>query len=180
MKFYSRGMPAAKRSAGAKKAALAKQIDEQQKELLTAIAEFSALLRRPEPPRRSKLALGRTLQRHGLEQRHATALLTVALYGPMTVTELSQRHHVSLKTASLIAVQLHQAGLIERRDDPADRRRTILSVAKAKERAVYEGLSRRAAHLERALDRLTPSERKGLLTGLRVLAEEMAGERAAE
>jgi DNA-binding MarR family transcriptional regulator len=180
MKFYSRGMPSAKRSAAVKRAALGSRIDEQQKELLTTIAEFSALLRRPEPPGNSTLALGRTLQRHGLEQRHATALLTVALYGPMTVTALSQRHHVSLKTASLIAVQLHQAGLIERRDDPADRRRTILSVAKGKRRAVYEGLSRRAAHLERALARLTPSERKGLLKGLRALTEEMAGERPGE
>jgi len=180
MKFYSRTMAAAKRSARAKQAALAGQIDERHKELLMAIAEFSLLLRRPEPPGRSKLALGRTLQRHGLEQRHATALLTIALYGPMTVTELSRRHHVSLKTASLIAVQLHHVGLIDRRDDPADRRRTILSVAASKERAVHDGLHRRAAHLERTLDRLTPSERKGLLTGLRVLTEEMTHERAGE
>ena len=171
-------MAAGKRSARAEQPALAVQLDERHKELLMVIAEFSALLRRPEPPGRSKLALGRILQRHGLEQRHATALLTISLYGPMTVTELSHRHHVSVKTASLIAVQLQEAGLIARRDDPADRRRTILSVAARKERAVYDGLQRRAAHLERTLDRLTLSERQGLLAGLRVLTEEMTRERA--
>ncbi len=47
---------------------------------MAAIVEFASLLRRPESPRQSKLALGRIMQRHGLEPRHATALLTVALY----------------------------------------------------------------------------------------------------
>jgi DNA-binding MarR family transcriptional regulator len=155
------------------------QLDEELKELMAAIAEFSSLLRRPEPAGQSRLALGRIMQQHGLEQRHATALLTVALYGPMTVTELARRHHVSVKTSSLIAVQLQQAGLIERGEDPADRRRTILTIAGNRERAIYAGLGNRAAHLRRALDRLTPTQRKGLITGLRVLAEEMERARGA-
>ena len=152
-------------------------MDDERKQLMAAITEFSLLLRRPEPPGQSKLALGRIMQRHGLERRHATALLTIALYGPLAVTELAQRHHVSLKTASLIAVELEHAGLIQRREDPADRRRTILALAKAKEKAIRDGLDSRAAHLQRALNRLTPAQREGLITGLQVLAEEMARDR---
>jgi DNA-binding MarR family transcriptional regulator len=120
------------------------------------------------------------MQEHGLGARHASALLTVGLYGPMSVTQLANRHNVTLKTASLIAVELERAGLIERREDPADRRRTIVAVAKGKQQAVDEGLSRRAAHLQRTLDRLTRSQRDGLIRGLEMLAEEMSGERRRE
>lgn len=157
-----------------------KRLDAQQTELLMAILEFSSLLRRREPGGDSKLALGRTMKWHGLEQRHAAALLTIALFGPMTVTQLSERHHVTVKTSSLVAVQLERAGLIERRADPADRRRTVLAIAKNKRRAVNAGLARRAAHIRRALERLTPSQRKGLITGLRVLADEMATESSSD
>lgn len=152
-------------------------MDDERKQLMAAVAEFAALLRRSEPPGESRLALGRIMREHGLEQRHVGALLTVALYGPLTISELAARHHVTLKTSSLVAVQLEAAGLVERREDPADRRRTIVQLAKARERAVREGLEHRSAHLGRALERLTPAQRDGLLTGLRVLSEEMARER---
>jgi len=114
------------------------------------------------------------MRNHGLGARHATALLSIALYGPMTITQLAKRHHVMLKTASLIAVELEGAGLIERREDPADRRRTIIAIAKGKERAVNDGLNKRAAPLQRTLDRLSPCQREGLITGLEVLVKELS------
>ena len=114
--------------------------------------------------------------KRALGTRHATALLSIALYGPMTVTELAKHHHVMVKTASLIAVELETAGLIGRREDPADRRRTIVAIAKGKERAVEDGLNRRAAPLQRTLARLSAAQRDGLIIGLEVLAEEMFGE----
>jgi DNA-binding MarR family transcriptional regulator len=153
------------------------QLDDERKRLMAAILEFSSLIRRPEPNESSRLALGRTMRKHGLEQRHASTLLTIALYGPLTITQLAGRHHVTLKTASLIAVELEQSGLIQRREDPTDRRRTIVTIAKGKERAVHEGLNDRAAHLARALNRLTPQQREGLITGLETLTEEMARDR---
>jgi DNA-binding MarR family transcriptional regulator len=109
-----------------------------------------------------------------LGTRHITALLSIGLDGPMTVTALAKRHDVSVKTASLIAVELETAGLIERREDPADRRRTIVAIAKGKERAVDDGLNRRAAPLQRTLSRLSAAQRDGLITGLEVLVEEMS------
>jgi len=116
------------------------------------------------------------MQAYGPGARHTTALLTIALHGPMTITQLAKRHDVLVKTGSLMAVELEEAGLVERREDPTDRRRTIVTIAKGKQRAVEQGLNKRATHLQRALDRLTPAQREGLITGLEVLVEEMAHE----
>jgi len=153
------------------------RLDDDSKRLLAAILEFSSLSRREEPrrePRSSRLDLGRTMQEHGLGARHASALLSVALYGPMTVTQLAGRHHVMVKTASLIAVELERAGLLERRADPTDRRCTILKIAKGSRRVIEDGVKRRAAPLQRTLDRLSRAQREGLIRGLEVLAEEMS------
>jgi hypothetical protein len=54
---------------------------------------------------------------------------------------------------------------------------TAATSSKGKERLVNEGLSKRAAELQRTLDRLTPSQRDGLITGLEVLTKEMSRER---
>jgi DNA-binding MarR family transcriptional regulator len=151
-------------------------LDEDTKRLLAAILEFSAVTRRDEPPtepRGGRLGLSQAMSAHGLGTRHASALLSVALWGPMSVTDLARRQHVQVKTASLVAVELEQAGLIERREDGLDRRRTILSIQRGKERVVEEGLRRRAEPLRRALARLTKPQRDGLIAGLEAIAAEM-------
>ena len=151
-------------------------LDEDTKRLLAAILEFTAVTRRDEPrsePPGSRLGLSQAMSAHGLGTRHASALLSVALWGPMSVTDLARRHHVQVKTASLVAVELEQADLIERREDGLDRRRTILSIPPGKERVVEEGLRRRAEPLRRALATLTKPQREGLIAGLEAIAAEM-------
>src|SRR5207245_4163375 len=97
------------------------------------------------------------------------------LYGPMTVTQLAQRHRVLVKTASLVAIQLEKARLVERKADPLDRRRTLLTIPGGKKRVVEAGLQKRAAPLRRALTRLSGAERDGLIKGLKLLVLEMTG-----
>lgn len=153
-------------------------LDEETKRLLAAILGFAAAVRQAEPRRHDQdggLGLNRAMRRQGLTSRHASALLTIALWEPMSVTELADRHHVAVKTASLVAVDLEQAGLVERRQDATDRRRTILIVARRKERLIAEGLRRRAGPLQRTLRQLTAAQRHGLITGLETLVREMSG-----
>ena len=186
--------PTSRQRPGGRKPNVQDRIDERCKRLLAAILDLS-LLQREQPRRqqpqsgepqtgkspgqeaRSPLGLDRAMREHGLGARHVTALLSVALYGPMTVTQLAERQRVMVKTASLIAVELEGAGLVERREDPADRRRTIIAIAKGKERAVDEGLTKRAAPLQRTLDRLIPAQRDALIAGLEALGEELSRER---
>ena len=153
-------------------------LDEESKRLLAAILGFVAVVRHegpPAPDRDAGLGLRRAMRQYGLTSRHASALLAIALWGPMTVTELAERHRVGLKTASLVAIDLEQAGLIERRQDATDRRRTILVVARRKERLIAEGLTRRAAPLQRTLLQLSKVHQQGLITGLETLVREMSG-----
>lgn len=148
-------------------------LDEDVKRLLAAIMEFTPVIRRDESPTTGRdrgLGLGPMLRRRGLGARHASALLTIALWGPMTVTDLARRHHVMVKTASLVAVELEQVGLVDRHPDPRDRRRTILTIAVGKQRLVEQGLRRRAAPLRSTLDRLSRDQAEGLIRGLEMLA----------
>lgn len=149
-------------------------LGEDTKRLLAAILEFSAVMRRdaPREERDSRLGLGRAMRRHALATRHASALLSIALWGPMSVTELAERHRVAVKTASLVAVELERAGLIARRQDARDRRRTILAVAPGKAQLIAQGLTKRAAPLQRTLGQLTKTQRNGLIRGLEMLARE--------
>jgi DNA-binding MarR family transcriptional regulator len=152
----------------------AAEIDDQTKRLMAAILDFTSLQRHRDASEPTSMKLGHAMQQHGLTARHSSALLTVALYGPMSVTQLAEHQRIKLKAASQTAVELEKAGLLERREDPADRRRTIVAIPKSKKRAIDQGLAARGAHLRRTLDRLTPPQQDALITGIETLTEEMA------
>ena len=138
------------------------------------------------------LALGRLLRghRHGegmprrlkelfeggsLAPRHVGALAVVALYGPLTVSELAGREGLALSTASLLVTQLSQAGLVERSEDAEDRRRTVVSVAPAFRRESEAALESKLAPIRRALARMGTRRATATLEGLEVLVEEITG-----
>jgi DNA-binding MarR family transcriptional regulator len=119
------------------------------------------------------------LAREGvLAPRHFRAFAVIAIGGPIRVSELAAREGCALSTASLLVTQLAEAGLVERREDDADRRCTVVSVAPAYRRASEQILKAKLAPLRRGIDRLGPAKTKALLDGLAVLAEEMAAENA--
>src|SRR5438270_2812497 len=107
--------------------------------------------------------------RHGLAPRHMNLLVSLALAGPMSVSELSTRLDVGLATASLIVGELGRVGLVVRTEDENDRRRTIVDLAPAHRQAISAFVSRRAGVLKSALEPLQPQERAGLVKGLRAI-----------
>ena len=62
-----------------------------------------------------------------LSPRHVAALEQIR-GGPLTVGELASRLDLTLPTVSGVLSDLDRAGLVERRPDPADRRRTIVQI----------------------------------------------------
>jgi DNA-binding MarR family transcriptional regulator len=105
--------------------------------------------------------------------RHISTLLQIAQAAPLGMSELAERMNVSLATVSQVVTDLEEWGLVERASDPGDRRRTLVNVAAEHRPTTRLILEQRLRPLDRALRRLEPDERNGLIRGLTILAEEL-------
>ena len=108
-----------------------------------------------------------------LAPRHLRAFAVITLAGQLTVSELAHQEGLALSTASLLVTQLADAGLVERHEDVADRRRTVVSVAPQHRRDSRAVLESKLAPLRRALDRMGPRQTRALIEGLNILMEEV-------
>jgi DNA-binding MarR family transcriptional regulator len=60
--------------------------------------------------------------------RHLAMLMSLTAIGPGSVSDLAARLNLTLTHTSQIVGELAESGLVERSEDPNDRRRTIVSV----------------------------------------------------
>ena len=81
------------------------------------------------------------------------------------------RFRLSLPAASKLTTDLEHHRLVRRREDPEDRRRTVVDLDPQTGERVRAWLEQRDRPLERALAALSPDERAAFLKGLRALAE---------
>ena len=109
---------------------------------------------------------------HGLTPRHGAVLPQLIAEQPLTVGELAHRMGLSLSTVSELVSALNKAGLVERREDPENRRRMLVRIDGRYQALVESFIARRSAPLLRALDSLTPGERAGFIAGLAAWARE--------
>jgi DNA-binding MarR family transcriptional regulator len=94
-----------------------------------------------------------------LAPRHLSLFAYLLFDGPLGVNDLAERLEVTPATVSLMVSELIQKGLLERREDPADRRRAIVTLAEAHREAIDAWLARSARAWRQALDPLTADER---------------------
>jgi DNA-binding MarR family transcriptional regulator len=96
----------------------------------------------------------------------------LALAGPLTVGEAAAHMNRAQSVISEIVAHLERQGLLEREDDPADRRRTLIWLTPhghdvlRRDREVL-GVDQ----LARALARLPPGQAGELIAGLRALVD---------
>jgi DNA-binding MarR family transcriptional regulator len=114
------------------------------------------------------------MERSALGKRHATALLAVAAAEPIGVSELAKRLGLLLSSTSTIVGELSRAGMLERAEDDADRRRTIVRVHEDYRDAMEGWLAVALAPFRTALERLSPEARAHFMEGWRILQEEAA------
>jgi DNA-binding MarR family transcriptional regulator len=110
-----------------------------------------------------------------LSPRHVAALEQIR-GGPVTVGELASRLGLTLPTVSGVLADLDRAGLVERRPDPADRRRTIVQIVPGQATLIGQWLDGAARPLARVLDKLTPSEQEAFLKAMDLLETELRGQ----
>jgi DNA-binding MarR family transcriptional regulator len=90
--------------------------------------------------------------------------------GSMTPTRLAQCERVRLQTLTRLLAELEAERLIRRRADPADARRTLLSIAPSGVRLLSADIHRREASLATAIEtRLNADERRALLSACQLL-----------
>lgn len=100
-----------------------------------------------------------------------SALATLVRCGPLRLGDLAAREQVAAPTMSRVIAGLESAGYVQRDADPADGRARLLAATGQGEQLVTGLTSERTRVLAARLDRLTPQQRRGLLTGLRALEQ---------
>jgi DNA-binding MarR family transcriptional regulator len=113
-----------------------------------------------------------------LGRRHVGLLAHVGAEGPRTVSEIAGALGVSLPAASKLTRELEEHRLVERREDPEDRRRTVVTLNDATAEPVRKWIGRRNLPLEQALGSLDATERAAFLKGLNALADALMEESA--
>lgn len=123
--------------------------------------------------RAKRIPVPEQLQSLDLAPRHLSLFAYLLFDGPLGVNELASRLEVAPTTVSLMVGELSRKGILERREDDADRRRTIVSIADASLPAVDAWLAKGARAWRAALEPLTPEQRRMFVETL------LAYERAA-
>ncbi len=101
------------------------------------------------------------LQSMNLAPRHLSMLSYLVFDGPMTVNQLAARLEVAPTTVSLMVSDLSKHGAVDRRSDPADRRRTIVAITDDPETrtAINDWLANGAVAWQKAFEPLSPEDR---------------------
>ena len=105
----------------------------------------------------------------GLTPSQLSVLVTVEAGSGLTLGELAAREGVSAPTATKLVGALVEAGLIDRRVDPGDRRSALLSLAPAGAQRLLAVRREIKSLLARRLATLTPAEREVVARAVPVL-----------
>jgi DNA-binding MarR family transcriptional regulator len=116
------------------------------------------------------------LRSFSLAPRHLSLLAYLLFDGPLGVNELATRLEVAPATVSLMVSELSRRGILQRRQDDADLRRTIVSIAEQHHAAVDAWLSKGARAWQTALRPLTPAQRRTVIEALQVYERELSSD----
>ncbi|MBB4932993.1 DNA-binding MarR family transcriptional regulator [Lipingzhangella halophila] len=141
-------------------------VDEGTRTMLLLMPRLVGRAKRMPPPE--------ALRSLDLAPRHLSLLAYLVFDGPLAVNDLAARLEVAPTTVSLMVGDLSRKGLLERREDDADRRRTIVHIADEHRRAVEDWLAVSARAWRTVLEPLTPEQRRLVVDTLRAYEEAAA------
>ncbi|MFG3028224.1 MarR family winged helix-turn-helix transcriptional regulator [Streptomyces sp. NPDC048253] len=124
-----------------------------------------------------RIPVPESLEAQSLAPRHLSLLACLLFDGPMTVNELAARLEVAPTTASLMVGDLSGKGILDRQEDPADRRRRIVAIAPDQHDAIAAWLAPGATAWRRVLTPLAPAQRRLFVDTLRAYEAAVAEER---
>lgn len=125
--------------------------------------------------RAKRLGVPEELRSLALAPRHLSLLAYLLFDGELGVNELAERLEVAPTTVSLMVGELSRKGVLERREDPADRRRKLVSIAPRRRPAIDAWLGQSAQAWRAALGPLTAGERRTFLETLAAYERHLGG-----
>ncbi|WP_225731556.1 MULTISPECIES: MarR family transcriptional regulator [unclassified Nocardia] len=128
--------------------------------------------------RAKRLRVPPELESFSLAPRHLSLLANLVFDGPTSINELAARLEVAPTTVSLMVGELSRQGVLERREDAADRRRVLVGIAAAHQKAVNKWLGRSAQAWRSVLEPLAPEQRRLFVETFRAYEERLAADEA--
>jgi DNA-binding MarR family transcriptional regulator len=117
---------------------------------------------------RLRLVIARTARRlrqeaaEELSPSQGAALATIDCHGPLTPSELAVRERIQRPTATRVIARLQEMGLVDRTQDPVDRRSFVVALTPAGRDLLERVRTRKNAYLARRLRDLDADERATL------------------
>jgi DNA-binding MarR family transcriptional regulator len=127
-------------------------VDDAVRELILLMPRIVGRAKRIPPPEQLRFL--------DLAPRHLALLALLLLDGPLTVSDLAAKLGVAPTTVSLLVGDLSRKGVLERREDDADRRRRIVDIGADSRPAISQWLSPSARAWRQALAPLDPAQRR--------------------
>src|SRR4051794_11003248 len=97
-----------------------------------------------------------------LSPTQGAALATIDGHGPLTPSELAVRERIQRPTATRVIARLEETGLVDRTQDPVDRRSFVVALTPAGRDLLARVRTRKDAYLARRLRDLDADERATL------------------
>ena len=124
---------------------------------------------------RLRLVISRTARRlrqeagGELSPSRSAALATIDRHGPLTPSELAGRERIQRPTATRLIARLEETGLVDRTQDPTDRRSFVVALTPAGRELLSRVRTRKDAYLARRLRDLDADERATLARAAAIL-----------
>nr|ADO85585.1 PenR [Streptomyces exfoliatus] len=98
-----------------------------------------------------------------------SVLDTLAVSGPLRLTELVKTEQISQPGLTQLVTRLERDGLVERHPDPADGRAVLIHITEAGRKIGQVRHEDRSRHMLPLIAQLTPAERQGIAAALPAL-----------
>jgi DNA-binding MarR family transcriptional regulator len=117
----------------------------------------------------------------GLSMAQFSILMQLHYRSNCAVSDIGERFDITNAAASQLVDKLVQNGLIQRQEDPHDRRAKLLNLTERGRDLIQQSIEKRYRWVDELAEKLTPAERLEVSEALQVMTEaarEMESERA--
>ncbi|HJQ28313.1 MAG TPA: MarR family transcriptional regulator [Rubrobacter sp.] len=139
-------------------------------ETLMLLPTLMRLVERPSPVEMGEIARRGIPEDAQVSPGHIQVLIALT-DGPKSVGQLAEELEVSPPAATQLVDKLAEHGMVDRHNDPADRRVVLVDYVDGMHEVARRIIDDRRHHLQDALSKMTDKEALAFVKGLKLLAE---------